>query len=181
MSSTGNVVTSARHHSVRQNHPETRCFLHSFRSARNTGSEPDVVLAVNQIQRIGKRIDVRPALVRRISAITQRKVGGHIEGSQATTFALLRRLVQARGIAGYGIARTGQIRAENAKFRGFAGPSAKRKNVIENPAVTGSELVDQVRAKRRGSPSPPHCARGFRCAGCCQRRFVPTTSASRRG
>ncbi len=83
----------------------------------------------------------------------------------------LLRLVQAGGIAGDAIARAGQIRAGNTKFRAASQvPGAEGKNVVENPVVAGSDLIDQVWRKRRGFPLPPHCARGFRCAGCCRRR-----------
>ena len=50
--------------------------------------EADLVLAANQIQRIGNRIDVGSALVGRISAIADGKVGGHMERSQCRSFRI---------------------------------------------------------------------------------------------
>ena len=43
-----------------------------------------------------------------------------------------------------------KIRARDAEDRCFARAGAIRKNVVENPAVAGSDLVDQVRRKDVG-------------------------------
>src|SRR5208337_1860665 len=83
-------------------------------------------------------------LVRRISPIPNRKVGGHIERSQAATHALLGRLIETRGITGNAIARTGQICAGNSEERRFARAGAKGKNVVENAVIPNIDLVNHV-------------------------------------
>ena len=123
-------------------------YVHLFRAERQ--SSANFVLAADPVQRIRKRIHVGAALVRGISAITHRKILAHLERSHAATFALLRSLVQARGIAGDGIARTSQVGARDAELRRFARARSVRENVVENPVVAGGRLVDQVRRKNVG-------------------------------
>ena len=54
-----------------------------------------------------------------------------------------------------------EIGALNPKLRGFAGPGAKRQDVIENPIKSAVKLVDSSIARKCGSPKAPRCARGW--------------------
>src|SRR5208283_3042984 len=117
-------------------------YIHLVRSKNQT--DADIVFAPNQIERVGQRVDVRSALVRGKAAISDREVTRHLERRHATAFTVFGRLIQAGGVAGDGVALRPQISSGNTQSRGFATAGAIRKNVIENPAVAGGELVDKV-------------------------------------
>ena len=110
-------------------------------------SEADVVFAANQVQCVRQRVNVGAALVRRVSAVPNRKIARHLKRGEPAADAIVRRLIQARRIAGNAIALAAQVRARNVQLRRLAGSRSERKNVVENPAVADSGLVNCVGRK----------------------------------
>src|SRR5271169_2145981 len=108
------------------------------------------MLSANQIEGIGSRVDVRSSLVGRIATIADGVVGRHGKRRHATTNAIIGSLVQAGGVSGNRVTVAAQIGAGNSNACRFAGSGPIRKNMVENPAEAGVELVDSTRRKHVG-------------------------------
>ena len=115
--------------------------VHLVRAYRS--SDLNVMLAANHVEGVAKREDVGSTLERRVAAITEGPKGAKKERRNQPAAVSARR-------AGRAAVGTAQVRAGDAARHdliGLATPGALRFDVIKNPVVTKTGLVDRVGRK----------------------------------